>query len=353
MRKGEPVAGLANSAGSIALALLDERGGFRGEDETDAMVLGAVERSIANGNHVLLQVIDSSKLGWRAPSERCLDEISARWAGSSPGRRRCLPDAARPAAAADLSRPRIYRDRPLARSFFTGPAFSGALLVPAHLAATINAVAEIPPGLSDYSSRSDWPKPLAEFAIAPAGAGEFRPVAALGGRAGGNPALLSRARSIQAFGPGDVRRGRGANHRNLAVASTGAAAAKGRRRWGRRRGTGAADDLSVCDPESRSASCRCRNAGRSIAALARDAVLANTTDPEIAARPCLVGQPVALGRVSPDPVAALRISAGARLVTEAWSADAGCRAGECTAPDRRCRCDRCQDRVVARAHGRN
>ena len=36
---------------------------------------------------------------------------------------------------------------------------------------------------------------------------------------------------------------------------------------------------------------------------------------------CLVGQPVALGRDSPDPVAVLRICAGARLVTEAWSSD--------------------------------
>ena len=44
-------------------------------------------------------------------------------------------------------------------------------------------------------------------------------------------------------------------------------------------------------------------------------------DQEIAAKICLVGQPVALGEGS--PVAALRICAGARLVTEAWSLDEG------------------------------
>ena len=38
------------------------------------------------------------------------------------------------------------------------------------------------------------------------------------------------------------------------------------------------------------------------------------------ARACLIGQPVALGR-DPQPAAALRISASARLVSEAWSSD--------------------------------
>ena len=44
-------------------------------------------------------------------------------------------------------------------------------------------------------------------------------------------------------------------------------------------------------------------------------------DPETAAKICLVGQPVALGSARRHPTAALRISAGARLVTETWSSD--------------------------------
>ena len=43
--------------------------------------------------------------------------------------------------------------------------------------------------------------------------------------------------------------------------------------------------------------------------------------PEIAAKVCLVGQPVALGGFERHPVAALRVCAGARLVTETWSSD--------------------------------
>ena len=43
------------------------------------------------------------------------------------------------------------------------------------------------------------------------------------------------------------------------------------------------------------------------------------SDPEVAARACLVGQPVALGHGEGHPGAALRISASARLVSETWS----------------------------------
>ena len=49
---------------------------------------------------------------------------------------------------------------------------------------------------------------------------------------------------------------------------------------------------------------------------------ASADDPAVAATPCLIGQPVALGDGEGQPAAALRICAGARLVTEAWSPDA-------------------------------
>lgn len=45
----------------------------------DAEVMRAIENSLAQGRRVLLQTMDSSKLGWRAPSAACLDEIARRW----------------------------------------------------------------------------------------------------------------------------------------------------------------------------------------------------------------------------------------------------------------------------------
>ena len=100
--------------------------------------------------------MDLSKLGWRAPSDQCLDEISARW----PDQVQIVVDACQ----MRLGRPRLkkYLDRGYlvivtGSKFFTGPPFSGALLVPAGLDKTIEAIAEIASGICEYSSRSDWP----------------------------------------------------------------------------------------------------------------------------------------------------------------------------------------------------
>jgi hypothetical protein len=79
VRKGEPISGLAHATASVALDLFDEAGEPYSQTEMDGRVLAAVEKGIANGTKVLLQIMDSSKLGWRAPSEQCLAEVARRW----------------------------------------------------------------------------------------------------------------------------------------------------------------------------------------------------------------------------------------------------------------------------------
>ncbi len=157
VRKGEPIAGLAPSVSSIALRLFDEAGDIRPQAASDAMVLDAVESAIANGSHVLLQVMDSSKFGWRAPSAQCLEEISRRW----PDQVQIVVDACQ--MRLGRTRLRKYLDRGYlvlitGSKFFTGPPFSGALLVPSALAPDFDTTGDIAPGLLEYTSRSDWPK---------------------------------------------------------------------------------------------------------------------------------------------------------------------------------------------------
>jgi hypothetical protein len=67
----------------------------------------------------------------------------------------------------------------------------------------------------------------------------------------------------------------------------------------------------------------CRKVYRALAQGAREAgsAMERGRDPAIAAKVCLVGQPVALGRPERQPGAALRICADARLVTGTWSSD--------------------------------
>jgi len=51
-------------------------------------------------------------------------------------------------------------------------------------------------------------------------------------------------------------------------------------------------------------------------------IVTGAADSDVAARPCLIGQPVRLERAGTKPIAALRLCIGARLITEAWSPDA-------------------------------
>ncbi len=324
VQKSEPVAGLAHSVTSVALGLLDDNGDCRPQAETDSRVLAAIETSIANGSGVLLQIMDSSKLGWRAPSDQCLDEISARW----PDRVQVVVDACQ----MRLGRPRLkqYLDRGYlvlvtGSKFFTGPPFSGALLVPADLAGTIDAISEIAPGILEYSSRSDWPMKWqalrSRFPIRANFGQWLRWEAALEeiGAYHDVPDVFRRT-ALTAFGEGVAR---------IIASSPWLRLLPPQPRPADR---GIDEELAertifpfVIGQQDRILSLDdCRKIYRALARDARDSVSVELDgrDAAIAAKACLIGQPVALGQRGQHSVAALRICAGARLVTETWSSDA-------------------------------
>jgi hypothetical protein len=324
VRKGEPIAGLAHSVASVALPLFDDGGDFRPQTETDSRVLSAIEKLVASGSNVLFQVMDSSKLGWRAPSEACLEEISVRW----PQQVQVVVDACQ----MRLGRPRLrkYLDRGYlvivtGSKFFAGPPFSGALLVPAVLSRALDAVPAIASGLREYSSRSDWPMQwsalrarfpvrinfgqwlrweaaLEEIRAYYSVPDEFRLLALTTFRTGVER-IIASSPLLRPLPPQQKPEGAGADDEELAQTTIFPFAI--------RRGDRL---LSPSD---------CRKIYRGLARDALDAVSASGRGraPEIAAKPCLIGQPVALNEVEQGPVAALRISASARLVTETWSLD--------------------------------
>jgi hypothetical protein len=126
VRKDGAVTGLAGD--SIAVPLIDMAAGIAMRPDADAAVLRAIETSLAQGRRVLLQIMDSSKLGWRAPSEACLGEIARRW----PRKVQIVVDACQ--ARLGRRRLRPYLDRgymvlTTGSKFFGDPTFSGALLV--------------------------------------------------------------------------------------------------------------------------------------------------------------------------------------------------------------------------------
>jgi len=323
VQKDAPIAGL--SGGSAALPLLDGAD-IAPRADFDGAVLNAVETAVVGGASVLLQIMDSSKLGWRAPSDACLGEIARRW----PHQVLIAVDACQMRLGRERLRAYLNRGYLVlitGSKFFGGPAFSGALLIPNGLARSLDQAETIMPGLFDYASRSDWPKGWPrlrsrfasrqnlgqwlrwEAAIEEIGAyyevpGAFR-AWAVKELSAGLESLIVRSPSLRPVGSGLAKSATAmsvAGDEEFTVATilpftidTG-------------RGP-----LSATDG---------RMLYQALTEDFGDTIAGSEPDRQFAANRCLVGQPVALERRGEDPIAALRLCVGARHVSGMWSADA-------------------------------
>lgn len=318
VRKDAAVAGLASD--SIAVPLLDAASGIAMRSDADAAVMRAVETSLAQGGCVLLQIMDSSKLGWRAPSAACLDEIARRW----PRKVQVVVDACQ--ARLGRRRLRAYLDRGYmvlmtGSKFFGGPAFSGALLVPKGLSRSIDRIGAIAPGIFDYAGRSDWPKTwtalrsrferrpnfgqwlrweaaLAEIGRYYAVPGAFRSKA-LAELAAGIDSMIDLSPSLRRVPAATGKTG--ADDEEFAQATIFPFALQ---RDGK--------PVSIAETSA---------VHRALARDMNEAISGSAADRQVAAQRCLIGQPVRLEQQGEAPQAVLRLCIGARLVTEAWSPD--------------------------------
>ncbi|GLR95780.1 hypothetical protein [Bradyrhizobium liaoningense] len=320
VRKDGAVAGLAGT--SLALPLREDAPGIAMRADADAAVLHAVEAAIAQGAPVLLQIMDSSKLGWRAPSAACLDEIARRW----PRKVQIVVDACQ--ARLGRRRLRSYLDRGYmvlitGSKFFGGPAFSGALLVPKGLSRSLDRGEGIAPGIFDYAGRCDWPVAWtalrSRFERRPNFGQWLRWEAALAeiGSYYAVPAV-SRTEMLAELGAGiDSMIALSPSLRSVPTPTA--------------INTADADDEEFAQATIFPFTLLRDGKPVSIAetwavhrALARDMsdeISGSTADREVAAQRCLVGQPVRLERQDETAQAVLRLCVGARLVTEAWSPD--------------------------------
>lgn len=319
VRKDAAIAGFAGD--SIAVPLLDAASGVAMRADTDAAVMRAIEDSLAQGRRVLLHIMDSSKLGWRAPSAACLDEIARRW----PRKVQIVVDACQ--ARLGRRRLRSYLDRGYmvlmtGSKFFGGPAFSGALLVPKGLSRSLDRIEGIAPGFLDYAGRCDWPmawmalrsrferRPnfgqwlrweaaLAEMSSYYAVPGAFR-AKAMTELATGIDNMIALSPSLRAvpaaFDKADADDEEFAQRTIFPFTLL---------RNGR--------PASIADTSAMH---------RALARNMNDDIIGSAANRQVAAQRCLVGQPVRLKQTDGAPQAALRLCVGARLVTGAWSADA-------------------------------
>jgi hypothetical protein len=155
--KGEPIIGFATQALNVPVAARDRNGHARSSAEIDEDVHRCVAKAVDEGRGVALHVMDHSKTGARHPSRECLCEIASIYKNSV----QIIVDACQ----ARLSRNRLkwYLDQQCmvlvtGSKFFTGPPFSGALIVPGCISGRMGQVSKVPDGLADYTSQFDWPR---------------------------------------------------------------------------------------------------------------------------------------------------------------------------------------------------
>jgi len=319
VEQGNPIAGLAEDMVTLSLPLRQDGGALHALRDMDATVLDAVARMRAQGRRVLLHVMDHSKLGARCPSLGCLSQIRARWGEDV----QIVVDACQMRLGRARLRWHLEQGHMVlitGSKFFTGPPFSGALLVPRRVAAMMARAPGIPVGLADYTSRSDWPRPWAGVRVALSEHANFGQ-------------LLRWSAATQEM------------QDYFAVPST-------YRRSALARFASTVPALIACtdilellpDPDRSCGDEDEEMASRTIfpflvhraqrpLSFAQCAMLYRTLNDDVApqltgataeeralaARLCHIGQPVMLGASADDP-AALRISAGARVVAETWSA---------------------------------
>jgi hypothetical protein len=137
-----------------AIALRHADGTLRDAVAVDADFAAAVTRCVQAGRRCLLVLADASKTGVMAPSM----ELAAACAARHPGQVEVLVDACQFRLAAESIAAYLARGFMVAvtgSKFVTGPAFSGALLLPPALVQRLRALPLA--ALHAYSSRSHWP----------------------------------------------------------------------------------------------------------------------------------------------------------------------------------------------------
>lgn len=155
VEKGSLVAGYRGDTTLSTVALRDPEGRLRPRQAVEAGCADAVDAAVRQGRRAVLHLLDVSKTGLLAPS---LETIRALEAGC-PGQLDVVVDACQARVAA--SRVSGYVEAGwmvlvTGSKFFTGPPFAGAVLVPPAIRRRLDH-AELPHGLRAYSGRAEWP----------------------------------------------------------------------------------------------------------------------------------------------------------------------------------------------------
>ncbi|MGJ8550822.1 hypothetical protein [Winogradskyella wichelsiae] len=141
----------------IKIPFRDENGKLKSEKELDTEVFTAISETNKLGRHIVLHVMDHSKLGYQSPSEEMMKKLDALEDISM----QIIVDAAQ--LRLDPSDIHAYLEKGYIVSatgskYFTGPPYAGALILPESMSNLIQSSKnKLPIGLTQYYNHSDWP----------------------------------------------------------------------------------------------------------------------------------------------------------------------------------------------------
>ncbi|SDS01888.1 hypothetical protein SAMN05216503_1712 [Polaribacter sp. KT25b] len=155
-KKGEKIEGFRD-IDLIKIPFRDENGQLKSTPQLDTEVYNAISKMNELGRHIVLHVMDHSKLGYQSPSENMLENLNTLEDLSL----QVIVDAAQ--LRLDPLDIQNYLQKGYIVSitgskYFTGPPYSGALIFPESVSKLVKSVKNIlPEGLNKYYNHSDWP----------------------------------------------------------------------------------------------------------------------------------------------------------------------------------------------------
>jgi hypothetical protein len=157
VKKGDRIEGFKD-VDLIEIFSKDENGDVKSSSQLDGEVYNAVAETNRSGRHVVLHVMDQSKLGYRSPSEKMIESLKALDNISM----QIIVDGSQ--LRLDPEDVQKYLNKGYivtitGSKFFTGPPYSGALIIPKSVSKSIESVKKkLPEGLNNYYNYMDWPK---------------------------------------------------------------------------------------------------------------------------------------------------------------------------------------------------
>lgn len=156
VKKGDKIEGFRDVE-VINIPFRDENGKLKTTSQLDAEVLNEITKTEQSGKHAVLHVMDHSKLGYQSPSKKMMEDLNKR---NNPSLQIIVDAAQLRLDATDIQNylERGYMVAITGSKYFTGPPYCGALLLPESVNQLIHASKKsLPEGLTQYYNHTDWP----------------------------------------------------------------------------------------------------------------------------------------------------------------------------------------------------